>query len=102
MLPQRPAGHFIEVERILGHAADLSAPGLAPGDTSRLGLDDREHARERQLHEVERPEWGSGRPSVFALLGVVGEANTAQGEHQHKDHEFCEPTNPGSPERLYR
>jgi hypothetical protein len=88
MLPQRPAGHFIEVEQILGHAAEVSALVLGPGDTHGLRLDDREHARERQLDKVEGAEWGSGRPSVVALVGVVGEANTADGERQHKDHEF--------------
>jgi hypothetical protein len=99
-----PAGHFVEGEEVVSDPADPGALVLAAGNSRRRGLGDREHARDRGPHDVERPQSAGGRPRVVSLLGSVCERKCARpsGSHQGAEPSAASPGSRRPDDQHYR
>jgi hypothetical protein len=69
VLDKDPARDVVEVERLRGRLADFRPAPALLRLARRLRLHDRQYARERRFHEVERSEMGGGRLDSNIGLG---------------------------------
>src|SRR5207237_4617258 len=88
VLPEGATSHVVDVEEVVGGAADLRAPLLARVDANPRRPQPGEPARHRRGHEIERPDLRAGdRRDVVTRPRLVSEALIGDREHEHEDHE---------------
>jgi hypothetical protein len=83
VLGENPARDVVEVEHIRGGLTDLRPTLPLLGIASRLRLDDREHARERRLDQLERPEMRGGR--LDSNISLRDQRRRPEGESGRQD-----------------
>ena len=88
VLPEGPTSHVVDVEEVVGGAADLRAPLFARVDANPRRTQPGEPARHRRGHEIERPDLRTGdRRDVVTRRRPVSKTLTGDREHEHEAHE---------------